>query len=279
MVIIDVGACIGEYTDHCLKTYDVDKIIMVEPLTVNVEHLREKYKDLIGSKVFIIEGAVSDYNGPGKLYPKIKTKRLPEKDWQVRKKDAEWLIDNDPGLDENGNPIHYSQPQNIVIKIRKDMDLIFAEELDGWQKASNYAGNAGSVLNMTQDDITINNDVMNSFYQAECRQHVGVCTISWLFEKFNIEHVDILKLDVEGCEYKILKDIFDRGTYKNIDKILFEDHSEKREGMQDLRKNIFEKIKELNIEDKFWIQEEHLTYDVPLVEADMWKEWLLPIRA
>jgi hypothetical protein len=266
MVIIDVGACIGEYTDYCLNNYNIDKIIMVEPLEANVEYLKEKYKQMLGDKVYLVAGAVSDYNGVGELCPKIKTKRLPKKAWDARMKDAHWFIDNDPGP---GKP--YEMPQEEMKKHREEIGLTFEEEIGGWKEASNYAGNAGSVLGMTNDDIAINNDVMNSFYQSACKQHVGVCTVGYIIEHSNIDHVDILKLDVEGSEYKILKGVLDQGSHKNIDKIFFEDHCDKISNMENIRDDVLRRIKSLGIQDKFWIQEEHLTYDVPLVETDMWK--------
>jgi len=272
MVIIDVGAHLGMYTDQCLKTYDVDKIIMVEPLDANIKHLKEKYAyDLLGKKVFIVAGAVSDYNGRGELYPKIKTKRLPEKAWHARMKDAQWFVDNDPGDGEM-----FGMPREEVAKHREELGLTFEEEIDGWKKASNYAGNAGSVLDMTKNDIAINNDVLTSFYQPCCSQNVGVCTIAHILEIYEIDHVDILKLDVEGSEYKILKSVLDQESYKNIDKIFFEDHCNKISGLESMREDVFQRIKDLNIQDKFVIQEDHLTYDVPLVESVMWKEWLCP---
>jgi len=266
MVIIDVGACVGEYTDYCLKAYDVDMIIMVEPLAANVEHLEKKYKDLLGKKVFIIAGAISDYSGMGELYPKIKAKRLPAVFESVRIKDELWFADNDPG-----EGIPYSLPFEVAVKHREELGLSYKEEINGLRNAGDYAGNAGSVLNMTANETAINNDFKNSFYMKQICQAVGVTTIDQILKSNNIEHVDILKLDVEGCEYNILKDIFANRTYKNIDKILFEDHSEKREGLLELRESIFLKIKETSTEDKFWLQEDHLTYDVPLVETDMWK--------
>ncbi len=272
MVIIDVGAHLGMYTDQCLKTYDVDKIIMVEPLDANIKHLKEKYApDLGGKKVFLAAVAVSDYNGRGELYPKIKTKRLPEKVWHARMKDAQWFVDNDPGDGEM-----FGMPREEVAKHREELGLTFEEEIDGWKKASNYAGNAGSVLDMTKNDIAINNDVLTSFYQHNCRQNVGVCTIAHILEIYEIDHVDILKLDVEGSEYKILKSVLDQESYKNIDKIFFEDHCNKISGLESMREDVFQRIKDLNIQDKFVIQEDHLTYDVPLVESVMWKEWLCP---
>ncbi len=266
MVIIDVGACVGEYTEYCLDNYNVDKIIMVEPLKANVEYLKERYKYLLGDKVYLVEGAVSDYNGAGELCPKIKTKRLPKKAWDVRMKDAHWFIDNNPG-----KGIPYSLPWEVAAKHREELGLNFEEEISGWKEASNYAGNAGSVLDMTSGDIAINNDTMNSFYQSACVQPIGVCTIGHIIETLNIDYVDILKLDVEGSEYKILKGVLDQGSHKNIDKIFFEDHCDKISNMENIRDDVLRRIKSLGIQDKFWIQEDHLTYDVPLVETDMWK--------
>ena len=78
MIIVDVGACTGEYTDHCFSNYDVERVIMVEPLEQNLEYLSYKYSqnETLGKKTSIIAGAISDYSGVGHLYPKIKFDRI-----------------------------------------------------------------------------------------------------------------------------------------------------------------------------------------------------------
>jgi len=68
MIIIDIGACVGEYTDYCLTNYQVDKIYLFEPLTCNYNFLIGKYKD--NNKVVIYQKAVSDFDGKARFYKK-----------------------------------------------------------------------------------------------------------------------------------------------------------------------------------------------------------------
>ena len=267
MIIVDVGACVGEFTDHCLEAYDVEKIIMVEPLNENVNYLLSKYRHsgILGTKVFVLAGAMSDYNGSGVLYPKIKFARIKDK------KVAKALIrmeEHSMRLAKASDDGYYSGKLNTNVFLHMPADKYFK----GLNTASRYAGNAGSCLNMTTEDITQNNHLLGAFYDPRIQQEVRVGTVGLMMNITGIDRIDILKLDVEGCEYKILENVLEEKLHEKIDQIFFEDHLDKMPGMLELRSSVLKKIKDLGIEDKFLVQEEHLTYDVPLVETEMWKE-------
>ena len=63
MVIIDIGACEGEYVEYCLKEYDVTKIYAYEPHPKNLKTLVKKYSN--HKKVSIHPVAVSNFNSMG----------------------------------------------------------------------------------------------------------------------------------------------------------------------------------------------------------------------
>ena len=80
MNIIDIGACVGKFTEYCLKTYEnVDNIFLFEPLAANYEFLCEKYKD--NSSVRIYCKAVSGFDGHAKLYKKIYSSNLKDRQY------------------------------------------------------------------------------------------------------------------------------------------------------------------------------------------------------
>jgi FkbM family methyltransferase len=68
MIVIDIGACVGEYTDFCLNEYDVEKIYLFEPLSINYNSLVAKYKD--NTKVVLYHAAVSNFDGKAPFYKK-----------------------------------------------------------------------------------------------------------------------------------------------------------------------------------------------------------------
>lgn len=75
--IIDIGACVGLFTDDCLSRYDVTKIYAFEPLPANYEYLVKKYQG--NPRVAVFNQAVSNFNGQAPLYKK----RYVKKWWNV----------------------------------------------------------------------------------------------------------------------------------------------------------------------------------------------------
>jgi FkbM family methyltransferase len=68
MIIIDIGACVGEFTDFCLTNYDVTTIYLFEPLQANYDSLVKKYSG--NPKVKIYMTAVSNTAGQAKFFKK-----------------------------------------------------------------------------------------------------------------------------------------------------------------------------------------------------------------
>jgi FkbM family methyltransferase len=66
--IIDVGACVGEFVDYCLKQCDNVIIYGFEPLKTNYQYLINKYRD--SENIRIYNYAISDFDGSSKLYKK-----------------------------------------------------------------------------------------------------------------------------------------------------------------------------------------------------------------
>jgi len=264
MIIVDVGACVGEYTDHCLKTYDVEKIIMVEPLKENLDYLTYKYSKggTLGKKTFIIGGAISDYNGSGDIYPKIKFDRIADANAVKHVEGLVEMLLHKTNESDNG---FYS---GIVTH---KLAMPQAAYYGALENAGCFIGNDGSCLNLTEEDLAMNNDMLNSFYDPFIRKSIEVGTVSAVMAIAKIDKIDILKLDVEGTEYKILKNVLDENLHEKIDRIFFEDHLDKRAGMLGERSSVLQRIKELGIEDKFFTQYEELTYDIPLADTEMWK--------
>lgn len=68
MIIVDVGACVGIFIDHCLQNHEVQMLYAFEPLGANYDFLVEKYGRNPKIKIFKI--AVSNYDGEGPFYKK-----------------------------------------------------------------------------------------------------------------------------------------------------------------------------------------------------------------
>jgi len=67
-VIIDIGACIGEFIDYCLKQYIDIIVYAIEPFKPNYSHLLSKYQSNDNVKVY--ELAIANFEGVAKLYKK-----------------------------------------------------------------------------------------------------------------------------------------------------------------------------------------------------------------
>jgi len=267
MIIFDVGACVGVYTDYCLEIYgeeNIEKIYLFEPLVANLEHLIEKYENM-GEKIIIIPFAVSNYIGSGKLNVKMQYHLMSDSEKKFIDELKKVIVKKGGGI--------VKIPEEEFSRVSKSM-----------VNAGQYVSNSGCCLNMTPRQASINSnwagegdskDGTGEIYHDMTYQKTGVCTIDWILHAEKLDHIDILKLDVEGSEYDIMEDILKKDTYKKIGKVFFEDHSEKRGFGNEVRENIFQKIKERNIENQFWIQNlEDLAYDIPLPESDMWREWI-----
>ena len=69
MIIINIGAHLGGFTDKCLELYpDVKKIYCFEPLKENYEFLLKKYIE--DNRIEVINNAISNKNGVANLYKK-----------------------------------------------------------------------------------------------------------------------------------------------------------------------------------------------------------------
>lgn len=66
--IIDIGACVGVFIDHCLEQYPTAQIYAFEPLPVNYRHLQQKYQGV--SRVTLFPQAISNFEGTAPLYKK-----------------------------------------------------------------------------------------------------------------------------------------------------------------------------------------------------------------
>lgn len=111
-----------------------------------------------------------------------------------------------------------------------------------------FVGNAGCSIKKEKGNVSKN--------------HFNVVKVSKLTNYID-GYYDVLKIDSEGCEYDILIDLIDNNWIHNIGKIYYEDHCRKIPGLIK-QKNVFiNKIKEMGIIEKFYIQsnEKHLDYE------------------
>lgn len=203
MIIIDIGACVGEFTDFCLENYDVTTIYLFEPLQANYDSLVKKYSG--NTKVIIYHTAISDVDGQAKFFKK-----------GYKQKSGEILYD--------------------------------------------FAGNVGSSLRVDKTNVS-----KNVF------ETVPVMKLSTFLRENKIHWIDILKIDVEGSEYDIIQDILDSDLAKIIDKIYYEDHARKVPSIRVHKKEVVNRVRDLGILGKFYLQSELLRY-VPAI-----KYWSKPV--
>ena len=74
----------------------------------------------------------------------------------------------------------------------------------------------------------------------------------WLEQNFSKEDFIILKLDIEGAEYKVLDRMIDNGTIDYVDLLYVEFHASKMVGYAEFHKELLEKLKTSGQTPLFW---------------------------
>jgi len=68
MIVIDIGACVGEFFKQYLDKPDV-LIYAFEPLSINFKYLKDNYSD---DRIKLYQIAVSNFDGESRFYKKFK---------------------------------------------------------------------------------------------------------------------------------------------------------------------------------------------------------------
>lgn len=137
------------------------------------------------------------------------------------------------------NPFLY----NILKEFESDkINIIHAAVVD-----SNYPK---KVMDFNVDPSSVFNS--SGFWkEKEWEQYqVNTITLKDIFERFELKHIDLLKMDIEGAEWAILEE-FDEDDYKRIDQITVEFHDFIKPEMQKRTKDIIYKLKKLGYKHKF----------------------------
>ena len=113
---------------------------------------------------------------------------------------------------------------NCKIIIFEPLEDLYLKLKDRFSLHNNVIVENYAISDFNGSENIILSDESSSFYIDEpknsnskiIKKNVKVLSISSIFEKFNIEKIDYLKLNVEGAEYKILNELI---KSKNINKV------------------------------------------------------------
>jgi len=72
--------------------------------------------------------------------------------------------------------------------------------------------------------ISINNDATSVFSKSGEKQKINFESLKDFFERHNIEHIDLLKMNIEGGEYEILPLLIELGIVNNIKNLQIQFH-------------------------------------------------------
>jgi FkbM family methyltransferase len=129
----------------------------------------------------------------------------------------------------------------------------FSGNANFYIKKKEFVGNEGCTLK--KDKTNVNSKMFNV---------VKVIKISDFIKDEKIDKVHIIKIDSEGSEYDIIEDLLNLNLLQNnIEKVFFEDHLRKVPSIREQRKSTIQRILELKYEDKFFVQGQHATYEIP----------------
>jgi len=274
MIIVDVGACVGLFTDFCLNKYDnIEKIYLFEPLKINYDFLCEKYDG--NEKIEIYNYAISDFTGRAPLFVKYEK--------ETDKETGPYYVGNaGSSLKLKTNNIGQSSQDSAV------REAIYHEAEDGpligiitdpvtgraeWDKPEEVL----KKMAVQENDIeygpygTLKIRGRTAFLINETTSVIRLANfLKWK----EIKKADIVKIDTEGSEYDIIGDILTNNMIHKIDEIWFEDHENRiseTAKFKDKRKAVLKEIREKEIVEKFVVQKDHLEY-VPLQEVKFFKD-------
>lgn len=97
----------------------------------------------------------------------------------------------------------------------------------------------GSTLTDTKQDVSYENS-----FEVETVSLPG-------FIKSLESDVKLIKIDIEGLEYRVVNDLIDSGAMARVGKVYVEDHCFIVEGLEAERDATLEKIRKLGLEDRF----------------------------
>lgn len=109
-------------------------------------------------------------------------------------------------------------------------------------------------------DMNIDNDASSAYKKGQHVQTVSIRKIDDVFNKLNIKHVDLIKINIEGAEYDLLDYIIEKQLHKKMKNIQIQFHDfypnahERRELIRNALKDTHD-----------------LTYDYAFV----WENWRL----
>ena len=248
MNIIDVGACVGKFTDYCLKTYgNAANIFLFEPHSSNYEFLCDKYKD--NSSVRIYCKAVSGFEGNAKLY---------KKRYGTNPKGEEYDFAGNHGSSLNSGKNNVGDSVYDCVEVIK-LSSFIEKELQH-QKIDILK------LDCEGDEYDIINDVLGSklyenidkiYYEDHVRKFPPVDVRVWMenpyrpvvsrhpfaerlmkkrdnafyrlqhYRLFNRVLIYALRIDCRTVECSIMNDMLEAKLYEKIDEAHYEHHKMK----------------------------------------------------
>lgn len=92
-------------------------------------------------------------------------------------------------------------------------------------------------------------------------------SISSIMYQLGHNHIDLLKMDIEGSEFVALKDVFENNL--SIDQITLDYHNYMFEDADAKLKNLLEKIQESNYAIYYVEQDNHKNHNIGLIKKDL----------
>jgi len=108
--------------------------------------------------------------------------------------------------------------------------------------------------------ISLDKNGSSLFTKSSDTEKVRMIKASDFFQKNNITHIDLMKINIEGGEYPLLEDLLQNGLTKNIKNLQIQFHHFAPNGIARMKK-IQEALTKTHV----------LTYHYPLV----WENWTL----
>ena len=93
-------------------------------------------------------------------------------------------------------------------------------------------------------NFNINDESSSEFVNSNKSDLVNMISITDFFETYKIDKIDLIYMNIEGGEYKVLHELLKKGTIKNINHLQIQFHNINENSKQD-RSNIRKELKKL----------------------------------
>ena len=230
-IFLDVGSNMGMGFAECAPIWDVDstwEIFAFEANPHSIKYYQEniesnRYDVLKDKKITLINKAVWDEDEDGEL--PFRPEKVSETYYNKDKKWAAWCDNLNEGY-----------------KLGNNLDFI----------DFNIPTTGGSLPGVLYDKLSDKKKYAENLVYEEAILVECIDFSQWVKESFSKNDYIIMKMDIEGFEYKVLPKMIKDNTIQYVDELIIEWHNGMVLGYEDLDAKLKKEIRDLGVVVQDW---------------------------